>query len=126
MKLKYKKRNSQRMQSAINRVLTSVYSVLCVSYIGRYRIVYEPYSSRNLGVSIIMLAYGADKYDVLNKLCCPYKRGIMSFVRCDIRHRSRLLDLLLLLLLLTYLWLMSQPIIYAVAETAFQMNTIHL
>lgn len=126
MKLKYKKRNSPRMQSAINRVLTSVYSVLCISYLGRYRIVYEPYSSRNLGVSIIMLAYGADKYDVLNKLCCPYKRGIMSFVRRDIRHRSRLLDLLLLLLLLTYLWLMSQPIIYAVAETVFRMNTIHL
>lgn len=126
MKLKYKKRNSPRIQSAINRVLTSVYSVLCISYLGRYRIVYEPYSSRNLGVSIIMLAYGADKYDVLNKLCCPYKQGIMSFVRCDIRHRSRLLDLLLLLLLLTYLWLMSQPIIYAVAETVFRMNTIHL
>lgn len=119
MKLRYKKRNSPRIQSAINRVLTSVYSVLCVAYMGRYRIVYEPYSSRNLGVNIMMLAYGADKYDVLNKLCCPYKRGIMSFVRCDIRHRSRLLDILLLLLLLTFLWLMSQPIMWAVSYTTF-------
>lgn len=119
MKLRYKKRNSPRMQSAINRVLTSVYSVLCISYLGRYRIVYEPYSSRNLGVSIMMLAYGADKYDVLNKLCCPYKRWIMSFVRCDIRHRSRLLEILLLLLLLTFLWLMSQPIMWAVSYTTF-------
>lgn len=70
---------------------------------------------RSLGQLALQLAYGADKYDVLNKLCCPYKQGIMSFVRCDIRHRSRFLDLLILLLL-TLLLLMLQPIIYVVTE----------
>lgn len=108
MKLRYKKRNSPRMQSAINRTFHS--------WVGCWWIRSDV---RALGMRCLDLAYGADKYDVLNKLCCPYKRGIMSFVRCDIRHRSRLLDILLLLLLLTFLWLMSQPIMWAVSYTTF-------
>ena len=74
MKLKYKKENSPRMQSAINRVLTHVYTVLTIARCGRYRIVYNPFSSSDIGVSILMLAYGADKYDVLNRLSTPDER----------------------------------------------------
>ena len=90
MKLKYyKKQNSPRMQSAINRVLTHVYSVT-ISHCGRYRIVYNPYSSMDIGLSILMLAYGADKYDVLNRLCPGAQTSIVTFARGDIRHRKRI------------------------------------
>lgn len=86
MRQEYKKRNSPRMQSAINRVLTHVYTVLTISHFGRFRIVYYPYSSMNIGVSILMLAYGADKYDVLNRLVCVERNKIVTFCRRDIRH----------------------------------------
>lgn len=102
MKQKYKKRNSPRIQSAINRVLTTVYRVLDVAYVGRYRIVFYPYSSGSLGVSILMIAYGADKYDVLNRLCPGAQRAVVTFARGDIRHKKnhlkKFLELLLLLL----------------------------
>lgn len=90
MRQEYKKQNSPRMQSAINRVLTHVYSVLTISRFERYRIVYYPFSSSDIGVSILMLAYGADKYDVLNKLCPGAQTSIVTFARGDIRHRSRI------------------------------------
>lgn len=106
MKLRFKKRNSPRLQSAINRTFHS--------WVGYWWIRSDV---RALGMWCLDIAYGADKYDVLNKLCCPCKRSIVSFVRCDIRHRTRLLDLLLLLLLLTYLWLMSQPLLLIVSTT---------
>ena len=90
MKQKYKKQNSPRMQSVINRVLTHVYSVLTISHCGRYRIVYNPYSSMDIGLSILMLAYGADKYDVLNRLCPGAQTSVITFARGDIRHRKRI------------------------------------
>ena len=97
MKQKYKTRNSPRLQSAINRVLTHVYSVLTISHCGRYRIVYNPYSSSHLGVIILMLAYGADKYDVLNRLCAGHRNKIVTFARGDIRHCIDLFKLMALL-----------------------------
>lgn len=99
MKLKYKKENSPRMQSAINRVLTHVYSVLTISRFGRYRIVYYPYSSSDIGVSILMLAYGADKYDVLNRLSTGHRNKIVTFARGDIRRKYDRMKILLLLVL---------------------------
>lgn len=110
MKNKYRKRNCPRLESVIKCVLSATHE----EYGGWYCNACRPY---DLGMKIFEIAYGADKYDVLNKLCCPCKRGIVSFVRCDIRHRTRLLDLLLLLLLLTYLWLMSQPLLLIVSTT---------
>ena len=104
MKIRYKKRNSPRMQSAINRTFHAYTN----DWFFRSNVKF-------LALVCLDLAYGADKYDVLNKLCCPYKRGIVSYVRCDIRHRSRFMDVLLLLLLLTFLWLISQPIVFTVA-----------
>ena len=97
MKQKYKTRNSPRLQSAINRVLTHVYSVLTISRFGRYRIVYYPYSLSDIGVSILMLAYGADKYDVLNRLCAGHRNKIVTFARGDIRHCIDLFKLMALL-----------------------------
>ncbi|MBR1558113.1 MAG: hypothetical protein IJ647_10240 [Prevotella sp.] len=107
MKIRYKKRNSPRLESTIKCVLHATQECYGGWYGGACR-------PKDLGMKIIEIAYGADKYDVLNKLCCPYKRGIVSYVRCDIRHRSRLLDVLLLLLLLTFIWLISQPVMFAI------------
>lgn len=86
MRQVFKKRNSPRMQSAINRVLKHVFSFITIACSGRYRIVYHPYSSSNLGVMIFILAYGADKYDVLNSLVCVERNKIVTFCRRDIRH----------------------------------------
>lgn len=99
MRQVFKKQNSPRMQSAINRVLTHVYSLLTISRFGRYRIVYYPYSSMNIGVSILMLAYGADKYDVLNKLSTGHRNKIVTFVRGDIRQRHDGMKILLFMVL---------------------------
>ena len=99
MRQAFKKQNSPRMQSAINRVLTHVYSVLTISRFGRYRIVYYLYSSSDIGVSILMLAYGADKYDVLNKLSTGHLNKIITFARGDIRHRHDRMKILLLMVL---------------------------
>lgn len=99
MRQVFKKQNSPRMQSAINRVLTSVYSVLTFSYYRRCRIVFYPYSSRNIGVSILILAYGADKYDVLNKLITGERNKIVTFARGDIRHKHDRMKILLLMFL---------------------------
>jgi type VI protein secretion system component VasF len=113
MRQEYKKRNSPRMQSAINRMLNHVYSVLTLAYNGRYRIVYNPYTSGYLGVSILMLAYGADKYDVLNRLCTGKRNKIVTFARGDIRHRYwRMKYLLLLVLALTVLLTMLEEVIF--------------
>lgn len=113
MKQKYKKRNSPRIQSAINRVLTMVYRVLDVAYGGRYRIVFYPYSSSSLGVSILMIAYGADKYDVLNSICPGAQRSVVTFARGDIRHKNnhlkKFVELLLLLLTALLLLELKEP-----------------
>lgn len=111
MKLKYKKRNSPRMQSAINRVLSGVYPVLTIAFCGRYRIVYEPYSSSNIGISILLLAYGAEKYDVLNKLVNPVRRKFTAFIRGDIRHHRINFALLILMLILLCLELLQPEVI---------------
>lgn len=98
MRHKYKKPNCPRVQSAINRVLTSICPAeLTVDYIGRCRIVFMPYSSRDIGVYVLILAYGADKYDVLNKLRSGHRDRIATFIRGDIRHRREQTDYLLLL-----------------------------
>ena len=99
MRQVFKKQNSPRMQSAINRVLTHVYPLLTISRFGRYRIVYYPYSSMNIGVSILMLAYGADKYDVLNKLSTGHRNKIVTFARGDIRQRHDGMKILLFMVL---------------------------
>ena len=99
MRQVFKKQNSPRMQSAINRVLTHVYPLLTISRFGRYRIVYYPYSSMDIGVSILMLAYGADKYDVLNKLSTGHRNKIVTFARGDIRRKYDRMKILLLLVL---------------------------
>ena len=105
MKLKYKKENSPRMQSAINRVLTHVYTVLTIARCGRYRIVYNPFSSSDIGVSILMLAYGADKYDVLNRLSTGHRNKIVTFARGDIRHTKKRVESLETILALIVLFI---------------------
>ena len=79
MNLKYKKQNSPRMQSAINRTFHS--------WIGNWWIWSDV---RGLGMLALDLAYGADKYDVLNRLCPGAQTSIVTFARGDIRHRSRI------------------------------------
>ena len=78
MKQKYKKQNSPRMQSAINRTFHS--------FIGWW--IWA--DVRGLGMFALDLAYGADKYDVLNRLCPGVQTSVITFARGDIRHRSRI------------------------------------
>ena len=106
--------NSQKAEERIQEAMIALLKKESFDNVSIKEILYEAKVSKSTFYRLF-----EDKYDVLNKLCCPYKRGIMSFVRCDIRHRSRLLDILLLLLLLTFLWLMSQPIMWAVSYTTF-------
>ena len=77
MKKEYKKRNSPRMQSAINRTFHS--------YVRDW---FYRSDVRVLGEMCMALAYGADKYDVLNALCPGSRPAIVTFARGDIRHRS--------------------------------------
>ena len=105
MRQEYKKQNSPRMQSAINRVLTHVYSLITISCCGRYRIVYNPYSSMDLGVCILILAYGADKYDVLNRLCSGNRNKIVTFARGDIRNTKKRVESLETILALIVLFI---------------------
>ena len=77
MRQEYKKQNSPRMQNAITKVLTS--------NAGSWYM-----DARYIGMWIMELAYGADKYDVLNRLCPGAQTSIVTFARGDIRHRSRI------------------------------------
>ena len=95
MKLKYKKQNCPRIQNAITRVLTRVEG--CWWRDARY-----------IGEWIRELAYGADKYDVLNKLENPdIHARIITFCRGDIRHKMTLSDIInfLILIELILLWI---------------------
>ena len=76
MKLKYKKQNSPRMQSAINRTFHSWIGYCIWSDV------------RGLGMLALDLAYGADKYDVLNALCPGIQGEVITYARGDIRHRK--------------------------------------
>ena len=87
MKQKYKKENSPRMQSAINRTFNT--------WQGGWRIRSDV---RGLGMWCLALAYGADKYDVLNALCPGVQRKVITFARGDIRHRKSVLELFAMLL----------------------------
>lgn len=88
MKLKYKKENSPRMQSAINRTFHA--------WQGGW---WMRSDVRALGMCAIDLAYGADKYDVLNKLSTGHRNKIVTFVRGDIRRKYDRMKILLLLVL---------------------------
>ena len=77
MRQEYKKQNSPRMQNAITKVLTSNVGSWCMD-------------ARYIGMWIMELAYGADKYDVLNGLCPGAQTSIVTFARGDIRHRKRI------------------------------------
>lgn len=91
MKIKYKKRNSPRMQSAINRTFHAyVHDWFFCSNV------------RYLAEVCIQLAYGADKYDVLNALRVGSRNDIVTYARGDIRHRRRnlLMELLMFALAL--------------------------
>lgn len=77
MKQKYKKQNSPRMQNAITKLLTS--------NVGSWYM-----DARYIGMWIMELAYGADKYDVLNGLCPGAQTSVITFARGDIRHRKRI------------------------------------
>lgn len=76
MKQAFKKQNSPRMQSAINRTFHS--------WTGDWWIRSDV---RELGMLALDFAYGADKYDVLNKLSTGHRNKIVTFARGDIRHR---------------------------------------
>lgn len=94
MKNKYKKQNCPRIQTAITKVMTS--NVGCW---------YE--DARYIGMWIMELAFGADKYDVLNKLAVPGNHTkIVTYCRGDIRHRRNTLDIIsfLIFLELLFLW----------------------
>ncbi len=67
----------------------------------------------DLGVCILILAYGADKYEVLNRLCYGNRNKIVTFARGDIRHRHwRMKYLLLLVLALIVLLEMFEEVIF--------------
>ncbi len=67
----------------------------------------------DLGVCILILAYVADKYDVLNRLCPGKRNKIVTFARGDIRHRRwRMKYLLLLVLALAVLFAMSEESVF--------------
>lgn len=99
MKQKYKKENSPRIKSAINKLCKRCISYIEV-YVSRYqiKIVSVPYSSQRFGEMLLILAYGADKYDVLNALCPGVQRKVITFARGDIRHRKSVLELFAMLL----------------------------
>jgi len=88
MKLKYKKENSPRMQSAINRTFHA--------WQGGW---WMRSDVRALGMCAIDLAYGADKYDVLNRLSTGHRNKIVTFARGDIRRKYDRMKILLLLVL---------------------------
>lgn len=90
MKLKYKKENSPRMQSAINRTFHA--------WQGGW---WMRSDVRALGMCAIDLAYGADKYDVLNRLSTGHRNKIVTFARDDIRRKNDRMKILLLLVLAT-------------------------
>ncbi len=96
MKLKYKKKNCPRLQCAITKVISDI---CCCRW-------WNLYDARSIGILIQSIAYGADKYDVLNKLVIPGNhRKIVTFCRGDIRVRSNIfeiINILTLLLLLIY------------------------
>lgn len=88
MKLKYKKENSPRMQSAINRTFHA--------WQGGW---WMRSDVRALGMCAIDLAYGADKYDVMNRLSTGHRNKIVTFARGDIRRKYDRMKFLLLLVL---------------------------
>ena len=85
-----KKQNSPRMQSAINRTFHS--------WTGDWWIRSDV---RALGMLALDFAYGADKYDVLNKLSTGHRNKIVTFARGDIRRKYDRMKILLLLVLAT-------------------------
>lgn len=93
MKQKYKKQNCPRVQTAITTVMTS--NVGCWYQDARY-----------IGMWIMSLAFGADKYDVLNKLVNPdIHTKIVTYCRGDIRHRTQMSDIISFLILMELLLL---------------------
>lgn len=88
MRQVFKKQNSPRMQSAINRTFHS--------WTGDWWIRSDV---RALGMLALDFAYGADKYDVLNKLSTGHRNKIVTFVRGDIRQRHDGMKILLFMVL---------------------------
>lgn len=93
MKQKYRKPNCPRIQTAITKVLTS--NVGCWYQDARY-----------IGEWIREIAYGADKYDVLNALCPGAQNKVITFARGDIRHRKRNSEIISLILMAVAVLLM--------------------
>ena len=91
MKLKYKKQNSPRLANAIRRAC---------EYAHANSGWWHCFRADDLGAMIYQIAYKADKYDVLNRLCPGIQRTVVTFARGDIRHRKQHVGLLELLLLL--------------------------
>lgn len=77
MKMKGKERNCPRLANAIKRACAYAHT-----HVGWW----EAFNSDILGDWIIKLAYGADKYDVLNALCPGATVCIITYARGDIRH----------------------------------------
>jgi len=81
MKQKYKKQNSPRLANAIRRAY---------EYAHEHSGWWYAFRSDDLGRLIYDIAYKADKYDVLNRLCPGAQTSIITFARGDIRHRKRI------------------------------------
>lgn len=95
MKTKYKKRNSPRYGNALKKVITELHK----------RIWHYFYAIRaeDIGTMALDIAYGADKYDVLSKVCRGFLRSIVTFIRGDIRNRHFNADYMRLLIRLSVL-----------------------
>lgn len=80
MKQRYKKQNSPRLANAIKRACEYAHGNSC----------WYAFRSDDLGRLIYEIAYKADRYDVMNRLCPGAQTSVVTFARGDIRHRSRI------------------------------------
>ena len=78
-----KKSNSPRVQSAIKKVI----GYLHLHHGGWH---FTDYMCRpdNFGLMVFLIAYKADKYDVLNRLSTGFHSLARSFIRADIRRKK--------------------------------------
>lgn len=76
--MRNKKKNSPRRENAIRQAV--IYLKSC-GWWG------NSHFHEDLGRFIWWWKYKADKYDVLNALCCGKHNNVVTFARGDIRHR---------------------------------------
>ena len=77
--MRKKIRNSPRRENAIRQAV--IYLKDSCGYWG------NSHFHEDVGRFIWRLKYKADKYDVLNALCCGKQNKVLTFARADIRHR---------------------------------------